>query len=262
MGRSGDLSKEDQAIELEKLRRKCEESERDAHKELRAWTEHTDEQGQKFYYNRDQQRSVWTDPRPARCHTLYLQMKAVRVLSKHCGQGDHLPGELSKSRLGSLEGGPMERERMGTGTRQKIEQSLAFGCSDDELFASNDASLHVETKEEKKKRKKKHKDRDRLRDEGNDARQLSPIGQPRASEASDDMGIPSLMSRKSLDMRKPGISAVEEVRHALGVGNTLPCLHNSGCHSMSRLPDIDGFSNVGRSKVKPGIRLEPIEHLD
>merc|ERR1740138_433515 len=84
--RSGDLSKEDQAIELEKLRRKCEESERDAHKELQAWTEHVDEQGQKFFYNRDQQRSVWTDPRPARCHSLYLQMKALRVLSKHCGQ--------------------------------------------------------------------------------------------------------------------------------------------------------------------------------
>merc|ERR1711879_1004230 len=152
--------------------------------ELQSWTEHTDDQGQKFFYNKEQKRSVWTDPRPARCHTLYLQMKAVRVLSKLCGQGDHLPGELSKSRLGTNEGSPMEREKMGT--RQKIEQSLAFGSSDDELFASKDASLHVETKEEKKKRKKKHKDRDRLRDEEDDARELSSIAQPRASEASDD----------------------------------------------------------------------------
>merc|ERR1712060_956363 len=86
MGRSGDLSKEEQDTELEKLRQKCEQAERDAHKELQAWTEHVDEQGQKFYNNREQQRSYWTDPRPARCHTLYLQMKALRCLSKHCGQ--------------------------------------------------------------------------------------------------------------------------------------------------------------------------------
>merc|ERR1712157_490925 len=90
---------EDEAIELEKLRRKCEESERDAHKELQAWTEHTDKEGQKFYYNRDQQRSVWTDPRPARCHALYLQMKALRVLSKNCGQLPELrEPELQSSR--------------------------------------------------------------------------------------------------------------------------------------------------------------------
>merc|ERR1719491_2900669 len=74
--RSGGLKKEGRASELEKLRRKCEESEREAHRELQAWSEHTDEQGQKFFYNREHQRSVWTDPRPAQCHTLYLQMKA------------------------------------------------------------------------------------------------------------------------------------------------------------------------------------------
>merc|ERR1719491_1104198 len=84
--RSGDMSKDERIQELEKLRTKCEESEREAHRELQAWSEHTDEQGQKFYYNREHQRSVWTDPRPARCHALYLQMKALRVLSKQLGQ--------------------------------------------------------------------------------------------------------------------------------------------------------------------------------
>lgn len=89
--RSGDLSKEDRTRELEKLRGQCEEAEREAHKELQAWSEHTDEQGQKFYYNREHQRSVWTDPRPARCHALYLQMKALRVLSKQFGQSAPAP---------------------------------------------------------------------------------------------------------------------------------------------------------------------------
>jgi hypothetical protein len=84
--RSGELNKEERSGELEKLRRKCEEAEREAHRELQAWSEHTDEQGQKFFYNREHQRSVWTDPRPARCHALYLQMKALRVLSKQLGQ--------------------------------------------------------------------------------------------------------------------------------------------------------------------------------
>jgi len=86
--RSGDMPSDEQKVKLKKLQVECEDSEKKAHVELQAWTEHTDEQGQKFYYNRDKQTSVWTDPRPARCHCLYLQMKAVKVLGKHCGVSD------------------------------------------------------------------------------------------------------------------------------------------------------------------------------
>merc|ERR1719217_168967 len=50
--RNGKLSKEDQMVELEKMRQKCEEAENEAHKELQVWSEHTDDQGQKFFYNK------------------------------------------------------------------------------------------------------------------------------------------------------------------------------------------------------------------
>merc|ERR1719217_700322 len=58
--RTKDSPKEEQVIELEKFRQACEEAEREAHSELQAWSEHTDEQSQKFFYNREQHRSAWT----------------------------------------------------------------------------------------------------------------------------------------------------------------------------------------------------------
>ncbi|CAK0829184.1 unnamed protein product [Prorocentrum cordatum] len=98
--RSGDMPAEEQRTNLSKLQVECDAAEKKAHVELQAWTEHTDEQGQKFYYNRDKQTSVWTDPRPARCHCLYLQMKAVKVLGKHCGVSDDVK-DLTPAPLGA-----------------------------------------------------------------------------------------------------------------------------------------------------------------
>merc|ERR1740133_905074 len=116
--RSGDLSKEERTSELEKLRRKCEEAEREAHRELQAWSEHTDEQGQKFYYNREHQRSVWTDPRPARCHALYLQMKALRVLSKQLG----LPSTTPHRGLQPLSEGANDSPKGGRDKNRGLER--------------------------------------------------------------------------------------------------------------------------------------------
>lgn len=131
--RSGDLNKEEQILELERARRKCDEMEREAHRELGVWSEHTDETGQKFYYNREQKRSVWTDPRPSKCHALFLQMKALRVMSKHCGQAftgrgtlESLSAEMTqrdKARLaqslviGGVEGATPRTRREGGGSR-------------------------------------------------------------------------------------------------------------------------------------------------
>ena len=40
------------------------------HQKITAWTEHTDDQGHRFYFNRVKGKSSWTDPRPAKCHIL------------------------------------------------------------------------------------------------------------------------------------------------------------------------------------------------
>merc|ERR1712166_1721142 len=49
------------------------------------WTEHTDDQGNRFYFNREERQSTWTDPRPAKCQTLYLRMKMLRLLQSSAG---------------------------------------------------------------------------------------------------------------------------------------------------------------------------------
>merc|ERR1719242_1970445 len=57
----------------------------DVHKEIAQWTEHTDEQGNRFYFNKEERHSTWTDPRPAKCQILYLRMKMLRLLQSSSG---------------------------------------------------------------------------------------------------------------------------------------------------------------------------------
>lgn len=79
------LTKEEQAAGISTWRRRCERAEIDSQEELEAWTQHVDEEGKTFFFNRQERRSAWTDPRCFRCHLLRLQMKALRVLCEHCG---------------------------------------------------------------------------------------------------------------------------------------------------------------------------------
>lgn len=77
--------REEQDRELVTWRQRCERAERESQRDLQAWTEHSDEQGRDFYYNREENRSTWTDPRRARIHMMHLQLQAFRIISKHCG---------------------------------------------------------------------------------------------------------------------------------------------------------------------------------
>jgi len=83
--RRASLSAEEKTTGLATWRRRCEQAEFDSQEELEAWTQHVDEEGKTFFFNRQERRSAWTDPRCFRCHVLRLQMKALRVLSAHCG---------------------------------------------------------------------------------------------------------------------------------------------------------------------------------
>mmetsp|Transcript_36154 Transcript_36154/g.83322 ORF Transcript_36154/g.83322 Transcript_36154/m.83322 type:complete len:411 (-) Transcript_36154:306-1538(-) len=262
--RSGEISKEDQIAELERLKRKCDDAERESIKELQAWSEHTDEGGQKFYYNREKQVSVWTDPRPACCHSLYLQMKALRDMSKHCGQA-----------LAGL--GPMDDPRRD---KLRIQQSLIIGSADPLGRATRDkreeegSSRPADAGEgrEEKKKKKKHKEGKHKKDN----EELLDLTEDDAGDAGE--GAPDLFNKKSgLDVKKPSLSAVEEVRQALGVapgsnasgssqppglsggGGGLPSINGGNFGSRLPTPPGDGLSSVGRQKVRAGIRLEPIK---
>lgn len=243
--RSGSLSKEEQVGELDKLRRQCEEAERDAHKELQAWTEHVDEQGQKFYNSREQQRSYWTDPRPARCHALYLQMKALRVLAKHCGQSTSRgigPTLLDPSRPLGL-GTPSERE---VPHRPKGREASVTGATEGVRSADEGVGQGSE-----RRRRKKRRD-----PEANIQEEL-----PQTLAESADESEKS--SKDPWDLKRPNRTNVDEVRAALGVQTSmmghngpLPALPS---HGRLPTPPGDGLSSVGRSRVRAGIRLEPLK---
>merc|ERR1712216_1123888 len=70
---------------LQQLQLEVKQMENDVHKEIAQWTEHTDEQGNRFYFNREERQSTWTDPRPAKCQILYLRMKMLRLLASSTG---------------------------------------------------------------------------------------------------------------------------------------------------------------------------------
>jgi len=152
--RSGDMPSDEQKAKLSKLQAECDAAEKKAHVELQAWTEHTDEQGQKFYYNRDKQTSVWTDPRPARCHCLYLQMKAVKVLGKHCGVSDDIKDLGGPAPLGP-----------GRGVLEDMELG----------------------EHRKKQKRKKHRDREESNKEGGLTGMSKDSG--KAADSDGDMGV-------------------------------------------------------------------------
>merc|ERR1712083_442424 len=71
--------------DLQRLQAEIKTLESDVHKEIAQWSEHTDEQGNRFYFNREERQSTWTDPRPAKCQILYLRMKMLRLLQSGSG---------------------------------------------------------------------------------------------------------------------------------------------------------------------------------
>lgn len=67
---------------LQKLRSECEQMELDVYHEIGLWTKHYDEQGHRFYFNRQEKLTSWIDPRPAACQILCLKMRLVQFLSQ------------------------------------------------------------------------------------------------------------------------------------------------------------------------------------
>eukprot|EP00928_Gymnodinium_smaydae_P017285 TRINITY_DN16606_c2_g1_i1.p1 TRINITY_DN16606_c2_g1~~TRINITY_DN16606_c2_g1_i1.p1 ORF type:complete len:411 (-),score=82.76 TRINITY_DN16606_c2_g1_i1:84-1316(-) len=252
--RSGDLSKDEQVQQLEKFRQDMEDAEAAAHQELQVWTEHIDEQGQKFYYNHQRQRSVWTDPRPARCHQLYLQMKALRVLSKHCGQGggagstseriDRLKHLKLVGKVSAASHDDRDKSRDKDGGKKKKKKRELSELEDSYDYPLSDREMN---------------DRDRDRGDRNNRRDRD--------RDSDHEGppVPIEVRNHLLDLKKPSTAAVNEVRKAIGVADSLSPIRGGGLPGLgvNQLPAFegDGLSSVGRTRVRAGIKLEPLEPL-
>merc|ERR1712187_840232 len=83
--RNGNFKEKDRVKQLQEHQLEVKQMENDVHKEIAQWTEHSDEQGNRFYFNREERQSTWTDPRPAKCQILYLKMKMLRLLQSSAG---------------------------------------------------------------------------------------------------------------------------------------------------------------------------------
>eukprot|EP00403_Amphidinium_massartii_P048231 CAMPEP_0178463926 /NCGR_PEP_ID=MMETSP0689_2-20121128/50583_1 /TAXON_ID=160604 /ORGANISM="Amphidinium massartii, Strain CS-259" /LENGTH=613 /DNA_ID=CAMNT_0020090821 /DNA_START=31 /DNA_END=1872 /DNA_ORIENTATION=+ len=83
--RNADLSDAQRGQEVGHVQQWCEEAVKEAERELMVWTEHADERGDRFYFNREQRRSNWGNPRPALLHVMYLHKNAHKVLASSSG---------------------------------------------------------------------------------------------------------------------------------------------------------------------------------
>lgn len=103
--RSRPCADEEQTVKLAACRLRCEQAEKESRRVLPVWTEHFDEAGRRFFFNRVEGRSVWTDPRRARDHKLHMQLQVYRALCEHAGVHDPLlgsPRQLSIVTAGDL----------------------------------------------------------------------------------------------------------------------------------------------------------------
>mmetsp|Transcript_48591 Transcript_48591/g.113785 ORF Transcript_48591/g.113785 Transcript_48591/m.113785 type:complete len:526 (+) Transcript_48591:167-1744(+) len=79
--RRSELTESDIVQEVCQVQQWCEDAIKEAERELQVWTEHADERGDRFYFNREQRRSNWGNPRPALLHKMYLHKNALKVLA-------------------------------------------------------------------------------------------------------------------------------------------------------------------------------------
>merc|ERR1712167_494712 len=86
--RNANMSPQERHERLQVLQTEVKDMDGDVHKEIAQWTEHSDEQGNRFYFNREERQSTCTDPRPAKCQILYLRMKMLRLLFGPEGKAD------------------------------------------------------------------------------------------------------------------------------------------------------------------------------
>jgi hypothetical protein len=242
--RSSSLATQERVDELHKLQQDCHQMEQEVHQEITAWTEHTDDQGHRFYFNRVKGKSSWTDPRPAKCHILYLKMKMIRILCQQAGVNltDAKPGGSSRFEpLTPDRGDDGDRQSKRSRTdderreRKERKQLLSSGGSldgeDDVAMDGMDeypgslAPMGLGEDGAPKKKKKKKKKKDKYQDGFDD---------------DDPGGMPYSYSEPAMNR---------------GLGMVKP--PSGGSHD--GLDSFGGESAFSQPKVKAGIRLEPLQ---
>mmetsp|Transcript_62327 Transcript_62327/g.115678 ORF Transcript_62327/g.115678 Transcript_62327/m.115678 type:complete len:492 (+) Transcript_62327:126-1601(+) len=290
--RNANISAQERNERIASLQAEVKQMEHEVHKEIAQWTEHTDESGNRFYFNREERQSTWTDPRPAKCQVLYLKMKMLRLLSSGSGSafsntgfgadkgvsdlmrfgdrssdhhiedhggkkpkvGSHkaneggttttwshnLAGGLGVGPGGGIGGGPGSAAGAFSedeGMKSDHQQSLMDGDTPE-----NSDSDSEERRKRKKKKKHKHKKREKdsykEKHRGNEAE--GPV-------AGQGVAPPP----------RPGTQNMRTSSSEPSVGN----IGGGGTKAMHTNVE-EGLQTAGRTKIKAGIRLEPLASGD
>merc|ERR1712217_55208 len=145
--RNSNLAPQERNEDLQRLQAEIKQLESDVHKEIAQWSEHTDEQGNKFYFNREERQSTWTDPRPAKCQILYLRMKMLRLLQSGSGATQGFSDNSKGMHSGGLGGGSdfddpaFKRPKVGASGRAAADDGLRgglHGSADPSAVVAND----------------------------------------------------------------------------------------------------------------------------
>jgi len=239
------------------------------------------------YFNRGESRSSWTDPRPAKCHVLYLKMKMIRILCQHAGvnvvdgksggAGGGLFEPLS-SPLQSGRGDPSSKRAKvkgrddpgrdglnqpgnGSGRGNWPKEDLFSGGNNGGAIDLTDDGVDIDERggfgggspdaDEIYGKKKKKKKKDKGLKDGY-AEGMGGMG-GMAHSQSEPAGAMGSQGVGAFGRPQPPSSAVDDVRSALGLSHqSVPQPFAFGGM------EPDGLSNVGRARVKAGIRLQPI----
>lgn len=268
--RNSNMSMQERAEGLQKLQSEVRQMDQDTQKEVAKWSEHQDEQGNRFYFNREERESTWTDPRPAKCQVLYLKMKMLRLLlSSSSGTPGFVDPSKGDSRFGSMLGSSdfgtkdeppskskgSEQGTRGTGGRLTGSSAPATneiidlsGDGEQDRLQSpreseNSAHDHSDTesegkKKKEKKKKKKHKKHKKHKDE--DMTDSPPL---RPADSQKHLGA-QLQPPAAGSTGAAGASAASSSADDGG----LLAEHGEG----------GALGGKGHVKVKAGIRLQPL----
>jgi len=222
--RNSNMPTQERNEKIYQLEVEVQQMEHDVHREIAQWTEHKDEQGNLFYFNREERQSSWTDPRPAKCQVLYLRMKMLRLLAPSASFADGRFGPFSD------EDQAFKRPKVGRDAGN-VDESLGSAGPGTPSSRGSPHGSDTDTAEEKDRgrAKKKKKKKVKRRDQGESSQRTVQTGRNSLSEHS---------------CKHP----VDDAR-GLGLQSSM---------TLGHFDHVEGLSSVGRAKVKSGIRLQPL----
>ncbi|CAE7257654.1 Cep164 [Symbiodinium natans] len=246
--RNSNMSAQERGDALSKLQAEVRQMDQETQKEVAKWSEHQDEQGNRFYFNKEERQSTWTDPRPAKCQVLYLKMKAFRILSSTAGT----PGfvDPSKDSTGSRYGSMFGSDYTETPIKSRTEKKPS-SASDEVIDLSKDGpeernsprtsehSAHGSDSDSDDRKKKKKKKKDKK--------------EKKSKKGKDEKLTQLTSSQSELPGARPPAAASSS-------SATVPASNsddNSGFGEHN-----EGKTGKGHVKVKAGIRLEPLGSLN